>query len=114
MSAEQDKDEYGVFYVIEQGKFRCQGQCEVIGFDIRVILSYLLCFITENNFSQLRKDDYILDVCTNLARRKKTFHFLFQRTSWVCPVNSNGSDIYIEMMYNQVFKLCQVLFFVLL
>lgn len=56
----------------------------------------------ENSYCQLHKEDYILDVSTTLSRRKKTFYFLFQRTSWVCPLHAGGSDVYFEMMYNQV------------
>lgn len=56
----------------------------------------------ENSYCQLHKEDYILDVSTTLSRRKKSFYFLFQRTSWVCPLHVGGSDVYFEMMYNQV------------
>lgn len=61
-----------------------------------------MLFFVENCYCQLKNSEYILDVATKLIRDKKVFYFFFQRTSWIYPVHRDGSENYINMMYNQV------------
>ena len=57
---------------------------------------------TENRYCLLDGDKYIFDVTTPLANDNKKFYLLFQRTTWVVPLNHKAKDVYIRMLYVQV------------
>ena len=65
---------------------------------------YTLFYVTESDhrYCPMTRDEYVMDVFDMLHELKKTFYLLYQRTSYVYPVNLNGSLLYVEMMYSEV------------
>lgn len=49
----------------------------------------------------LNKDEYILDVTTELLKNGQTFYLIFCRSVWVFPLRLD-SQLYIEVIFNQV------------
>mgnify|MGYP000535430158 CR=1 FL=1 len=56
----------------------------------------------DGSFSRLRSEEYILDVTAELARNRKDFDLVFQRTVWYFPFKSSDNLLYNELMYFQV------------
>lgn len=49
----------------------------------------------------LNKEEYILDVTTELLKNGQTFYLIFCRSVWVYPLRLD-SQLYIEVIFNQV------------
>jgi len=49
----------------------------------------------------LNKDEYILDVTTELLKNGQTFYLIFCRSVWVYPLRLDN-PLYIEVIFNQV------------
>lgn len=70
---ELQKEEFTIFYVID----------------------------SENRYCSLKPEEYIFDLTTELTNQKKVFYLLFQRTSWVFPLQREANQMFIDMMYEQ-------------
>lgn len=61
----------------------------------------MVCFL-ENRYCPLNRDEYMFDITTELANQKKEFYLLFQRTTWVFPLQLENVPQYTDVMYHQV------------
>ncbi len=66
------------------------------------MLLFVLFASTENRYCPLNKEEYLFDITTELANQKKEFYLLFQRTSWVAPLQLENNQLYIDVMFHQV------------
>ena len=44
----------------------------------------------------------MFDITTELSNHNKKYYLLFQRTSWVFPIDLSRNPRYIDVVYNQV------------
>jgi len=70
---QQEADEFTIFYVID----------------------------AENKYLPLNKEEYVFDITTELSNHNKKYYLLFQRTSWVFPIDLSRNPRYIDVVYNQ-------------
>lgn len=69
--------------------------------------SYIVCFLFRNLASTdpytmpLNRDEYILDVTTELLKNGQLFYLIFCRSVWYYPLKLD-SHLYIEVVFNQV------------
>ena len=67
---------------------------------------FYFCFVedeaTQIHFSRLRPTEYILDVTSELARNKKEFSLVFQRTVWFFSFRQTDNNLYNDLMFFQV------------
>jgi len=62
----------------------------------------LYCIIEGDPFTMpLNKDEYILDVTTDLIKNGQLFYLIFCRSVWYYPLRLD-SHLYIEVIFNQV------------
>ncbi|KAI1292214.1 Unconventional myosin-XV [Halotydeus destructor] len=62
----------------------------------------LYCIVEGDPFTMpLNKEEYILDVTTELLKNGQTFYLIFCRSVWVFPLRLDN-PLYIEVIFNQV------------
>ena len=73
---------------------------EEIQKDASRIIEFML--FSEGKYCSINKDEYIFDITTELINHKKEYFLLLQRTSWVMPLNLQGSELYVDITYHTV------------
>ena len=61
-----------------------------------------LVVVIDNEFARLKKEEYIMDVITELRLQQKECILMFERTSWLFPLRLETATYeHIEMMFAQ-------------
>uniref|UniRef100_T1JBR9 Unconventional myosin-XV n=1 Tax=Strigamia maritima TaxID=126957 RepID=T1JBR9_STRMM len=62
----------------------------------------LYCIVEGDTFTMpLAREEYILDVTTELHKNQQVFYLIFCRSVWYCPLRLD-SELYIEVVFNQI------------
>lgn len=59
------------------------------------------CIVEGDTFTMpLQKEEYILDVTTELQKNQQTFYLIFCRSVWYYPMRLDN-NLYVEVVFNQ-------------
>ncbi|CAJ0945211.1 unnamed protein product, partial [Mesorhabditis belari] len=64
---------------------------------------FCLCVAVKNepNLIFTANDEYVLDICTEMEHKNKSFDFLLRRAVWIYPLRLDNM-MYIDVMFNQL------------
>lgn len=61
-----------------------------------------LFIVTDNEYARLKREEYVMDVVTEMRLQKKDCVLMFERTSWYFPLRlETVSHDYLDMVFNQ-------------
>ncbi|XP_013793524.1 unconventional myosin-XV-like, partial [Limulus polyphemus] len=78
--------------------------CEVLGVHNKLEMEEfsLYCIVEGDPYTMpLNREEYILDVTTELLKSGQVFYLIFCRSVWYYPLRLD-SQLYIEVIFNQV------------
>jgi len=56
----------------------------------------------DNEYARLKREEYVMDVVTEMRLQRKDCVLIFERTSWYFPLRlESATQEYIDMMFNQ-------------
>lgn len=66
-------------------------------------MEYNKCdIVVDNEYDRLKREEYVMDVVTQMRLQHKDCVIMFERTSWYFPLHLESSSYeYLDMMFNQ-------------
>lgn len=58
--------------------------------------------VTDNEYARLKREEYVMDVITEMRLQRKECTLMFERTSWYFPLRLESATYdYLDMMFSQ-------------
>ena len=58
--------------------------------------------LADNEYARLKREEYVMDVVTEMKFQRKECTIIFERTSWYFPLRVESATYeYLDMMFNQ-------------